>query len=208
FRTRNWKEAYAQVRNGLNPLRIGEVLRTKRYYNTAFDMIYVSIPFASGKSFERLWPGDIVCVSSYTSQSPSHRGSLSHQERDCAATAGTGCLNPLRIGEVFRTIWEDSAKDARCRSVSIPFASGKSFAQWQILSLQKSGEGSSQSPSHRGTLSDIGGHQLSGAALDPTSQSPSHRGTHCNCPPGCGQSRPSVVSIPFASGNPLQQLSN
>src|SRR5436309_2804509 len=111
----------------------------------------VSIPFASGKSFARR-DVKLLEAAELMSQSPSHRGSLSHVSRITVLHRNPG-LNPLRIGEVFRTsassfhvgIWlllsqspshrgslshgETPSLGSDDRQVSIPFASGKSFAQ-------------------------------------------------------------------------------
>src|SRR5437588_12792494 len=121
----------------LNPLPTGEVFRTKK-------------------------EGDVTLTVSVKSQSPSHRGSLSHLvfvvlrqlqwERlnplriwEVFRTGGRACgpcspvngLNPLRIGEVFRTRSERQHTSIFA-CVSIPFASGKSFAQLLDVPLQLS----------------------------------------------------------------------
>ena len=87
----------------LNPLRIGEVFRTLA---TGYRSKYGA-----------------------ASQSPSHRGSLSHGKSDARTLVGMkdDGLNPLRIGEVFRTACPRKPVQLS-GSVSIPFASGKSFA--------------------------------------------------------------------------------
>src|SRR5439155_1330127 len=137
---------------------------------------------------------------------------------------------PLRIREVFRTLRTLSLYYHCSGSVSIPFASGSLSHVAEYMShLAQSLSKEFQSPSHRGSLSHwrLLGHMSIG--MEYRSQSPSHRGTHCNL---TGRSRYTtftfdlnplrigeptatalvhdvtwfflLISIPFASGNPLQ----
>jgi hypothetical protein len=89
-------------------------------------------------------------------------------------------LNPLRIGELLRTIRTDT------KEIGIFYRS--------------------QSPSRRGTSSNVVCDFFK-IVFEPKSQSPSHQGTSSHTPERSLSTEDSKsVSIPFASGNPLQRL--
>ena len=94
------------------------------------DSSQVSIPFASGKSFQRRKRSPPQ-RNPGLSQSPSHRGSLSNFEMLRRNDTTSSGLNPLRIGEVFPTLTSDG-NPIPTYTVSIPFASGKSFQQMPV----------------------------------------------------------------------------
>jgi len=145
----------------------------------------VSIPFASGHSFEHSITSAQSAIN-IKSQSPSHRGTHSNP------TIQTNFVVPVGNTELSQSPshrgthsngmdlsttppWDDLG-------VSIPFASGHSFEPRVVHETTVINEGS-------------------------TSQSPSHRGTHSNHT-GCRAIRRAIrvwcVSIPFASGHSFE----
>ena len=86
------------------------------------------------------------------SQSPSHRGSLSHSSlTDSVSMRICQVSIPFASGKSFAPT-TSSVVIAHVPQVSIPFASGKSFARVVVIALVVLVLGS-QSPSHRGSLS-------------------------------------------------------
>jgi hypothetical protein len=124
-----WQLPILAITNSHRPLRIGELIPTKvgSVSRSAGEFGKVSIPFASGNSFQLT----ILVrqnLSLTTRLNPLRIGELIPTKTTYNSTAGTERLNPLRIGELIptptlRLMWTRRAS-------------------------------SSQSPSHRGTHSN------------------------------------------------------
>ena len=184
----------------LNPLRIGALFPTQQLGRGSRLGRPVSIPFESGHSFQLMGgclktegpnesqsPSNRGTLSNTTnwtqgtatdrgSQSPSNRGTLSNFSTDEVDVIGLDSLNPLRIGALFPTKLKLAA-DVKKNSLN-PLRIGALFPTCTTVTCLRNSK-PSQSPSNRGTLSNLF-LSCDTHNAQHMSQSPSNRGTLSN----------------------------
>ncbi len=139
-------------------------------------VLFVSIPFTSGHFLE-LEPGDQLLLTNF----------------DVSI--------PFTSGHFLELFFLDQEGDSGC--VSIPFTSGHFLERTWTLGNLALGIMLFQSPSHRGTFSNVCDNRPSPEVT--TFQSPSHRGTFSNGTKNqLGYAVQTKVSIPFTSGHFLE----
>src|SRR6267142_1183294 len=128
----------------LNPLLIGEHFPTGAYGFQTLEWIYVSIPFSSGNTFQLL----LRCATRSAptkSQSPSHRGTLSNEPAPSIRHELPKSLNPLLIGEAFRTLPHPRMRPSPLASLN-PLLIGESLSNSRWPSERRKPKPSSLNP--------------------------------------------------------------
>ena len=156
----------------------------------------VSVPFLSGQSMfldDKLGEDQIRFVSV-----PFLSGQSMFRAEDYAFVHAHACFSPLLIGAV-NVSHLDGVIHQRADVVSVPFLSGQSM--FRLRSVSGVSESMFQSPSYRG--SQCFSRLLTERFAHTRFQSPSYRGSQCFCDlcPDIGM--PTLVSVPFLSGQSM-----